>query len=224
MRWMSLDEGFAWVVEVLSHGQLDQWGKTEYSTQRRAAMPAILQEDLSEWREALRRCERPGRDIDFIIPGDLASPRHGVRDPRTGACHVTKNQADTWGRKFFTPAVTKVAEQPEFFHILGATPYALRRGGISLRLRAEDPQTVASECGTSLQMLSAHYAFAIEDLRQHGPRPVDVEWRAAREARLDSKPREEDQSADIEGGSGNGGRGRKLFLAWLSASRRARRE
>ncbi len=122
------------------------------------------------------------------------------------------------------PAVRKVAEQPEFFHILGATPYALRRGGISLRLRAEDPQTVASECGTSLQMLSAHYAFAIEDLRQHGPRPVDVEWRAAREARMDSKPREEDQGADIKGGSGNGGRGRKPFLAWLSASRRARRE
>ncbi|MGA9875373.1 MAG: hypothetical protein WBQ21_06145 [Solirubrobacteraceae bacterium] len=28
-------------------------------------------------------------------------------------------------------------------------------------------------------MLSDHYAFAIEDLRRHGPRPADVEWRAA---------------------------------------------
>ena len=37
------------------------------------------------------------------------------------------------------------------------------RGGISLRLRTEDPQTVASECGTSPRMLSEHYAFAIED-------------------------------------------------------------
>ena len=52
-----------------------------------------------------------------------------------------------------------------------------------MRLRAEDPQTVADECGTSLQMLDAHYAFAIDDLRRFGPRPFDVEWRAARAAR-----------------------------------------
>jgi hypothetical protein len=76
--------------------------------------------------------------------------------------------------------VEKVAQRPEFLPILGATPYSLRRGGISLRLHAEDPQTVASECGTSLKMLSDHYAFAIEDLRRYGPRPVNVEWRAAR--------------------------------------------
>jgi hypothetical protein len=66
--------------------------------------------------------------------------------------------------------------------ILGATPYALRRGGISLRLRTEDPQIVASECGTSLKMLSDHYSFPIEDLRHHEPRPADTEWRAARAA------------------------------------------
>lgn len=41
-------------------------------------------------------------------------------------------------------------------------------------------QVVASECGTSLKMLSDHYSFPIEDLRQQEPRPVDVEWRAAR--------------------------------------------
>jgi nickel/cobalt transporter (NiCoT) family protein len=45
--------------------------------------------------------------------------------------------------------VRAVAEHPAFARILGATPYALRRGGIWLRLRSEDPQTVASECGTS---------------------------------------------------------------------------
>ncbi len=83
---------------------------------------------------------------------------------------------------------------------------------------------MASECGTSLQMLSAHYAFAIEDLRQHGPRPVDVEWRAARAARMDSKPREEDQSAEVKGERDRGVRGRESFLAWFSARRGARRE
>jgi len=43
-------------------------------------------------------------------------------------------------------------------------------------------QTVAKECGTSLQMLDAHYAFAVDDLRRFGLRPVDIEWRAARAA------------------------------------------
>jgi hypothetical protein len=76
--------------------------------------------------------------------------------------------------------VRAVAQRPEFARILGATPYALRRGGISLRLRTEDPTIVASECDTSLKMLSDHYSFPIEDLRQQEPRPVDVEWRAAR--------------------------------------------
>jgi hypothetical protein len=60
--------------------------------------------------------------------------------------------------------VRAVAQRPEFARILGATPHALRRGGISLRLRTEDPQIVASECGTSLKMLSDHYSFPIEDL------------------------------------------------------------
>ncbi|MFI4989786.1 MAG: hypothetical protein ACHQHO_02560 [Solirubrobacterales bacterium] len=94
--------------------------------------------------------------------------------------HLGRSQIRQWGTKYFNPAVAKVAERPEFKNIAGATPYAMRRGGISLRLRAEDQQTVASECGTSLQMLDSHYAFAIDDLRRHGPRPVDVEWRQAR--------------------------------------------
>ena len=45
MRWMSLDEDFAWVIEVISHGQLDEWGKTDHSAQRRTATPGILRED-----------------------------------------------------------------------------------------------------------------------------------------------------------------------------------
>ena len=105
-----------------------------------------------------------------------------MREVETGACHLSKSQAKIWGADCFTPAVRAIAERPEFARILGATPYALRRGGISLRLRTEDPQTVASECGTSLKMLSDHYSFPIEDLRQHEPRPADIEWRAARAA------------------------------------------
>jgi len=180
LRWSSLNGEFAWVTEILSNGQLQQWGKTERSTQRRTAIPSILREDLERWREILTQSGRPARDSDFIIPGDLAHARHGVREAKTRACHLSKSQAKAWGADCFTPAVRAVAQRPEFARILGATPYALRRGGISLRLRTEDPQTVASECGTSLKMLSDHYSFAIEDLREHEPRPVDVEWRAAR--------------------------------------------
>ena len=110
--------------------------------------------------------------------------RHwGVKDPYTGACHLGLNQCKKWGGKFFNPAVAKAALRPEFASIAGATPYSLRRGGISVRLRAEDAQTVASECGTSLQMLDKHYAFAIDDLRRFGPRPFNLEWQAARTQR-----------------------------------------
>jgi integrase len=180
LRWSSLKGDFAWVLEVLSNGRLDEWGKTEHSTQRRTTIPSLLQEDLAEWRSALQAIGHPARELDFIIPGDLAGPTHGERDPRTGACHFSENQASGWGQRFFTPAVEKAALQSELFAILGATPYSLRRGGISLRLRTEDPQTVASECGTSLRTLSKHYAYVIEDLHRNGPRPADTEWRAAR--------------------------------------------
>jgi hypothetical protein len=42
---VALDGEFAWVLEVLSGGQLEEWGKTEHSTKRRTAMPSLLQED-----------------------------------------------------------------------------------------------------------------------------------------------------------------------------------
>jgi integrase len=220
LRWASLAGEFAWVMEVLSCGQLTEWGKTEHSTQRRTALPGVLREDLVEWRAALRHAGHPARELDFIIPGDLSGPGHGALDYRTGACHFSENQARSWGARFFTPAVEKVAQRPEFFPILGATPYSLRRGGISLRLRAEDPQTVASECGTSLKMLSDHYAFAIEDLRRHGPRPADVEWRAARSAQANRRSGEQTLLVAAEHG---GMQHRRNLFAWFSEHRRASR-
>lgn len=175
----------------------------------------------AQWRAALQAIGYPTRAYDFIIPGDLGGARYGVSDPRTGARHFSKNQAHSWGARFFTPTVNKVAEHHEFFAILGATPYALRRGGISLRLRAEDPQTVASECGTSLKTLSDHYAFAIEDLRENGPRPVEVEWRAARVAQAERRSREEALRDVAERGGANGQR--RSLLAWFSSRRRTSR-
>lgn len=219
LRWASLVDEFAWVLEVLSCGRLDQWGKTEHSTQRRTAIPGLLREDLSWWRTALGRAGHRVSEVDFIIPGNLARTGHGVREARTGACHFSESQARAWGARFFTPAVKRVAERPEFFGVLGATPYSLRRGGISLRLRAEDPQTVASECGTSLRMLSDHYAYAIEDLRRNGPRPADVEWRAARAAQAAHDAHEDTPAAVAQ----DGARSRGTVLGWFAARRQRAR-
>jgi hypothetical protein len=129
----------------------------------------------------------------------------------------SENQARAWGQRFFTPAVEKAAQHPEFFAILGATPYSLRRGGISLRLRAEDPQTVASECGTSLRTLSNHYAYAIEDLRRNGPRPADTERRAAR---AEQTERQALRNALV---IGNSAHPRGKIRNWLDAHRRRTR-
>lgn len=113
------------------------------------------------------------------------------------------------GQEILRAAVERVAQSAEFSAIRNATPYALRRGGISLRLRAEDPQTVASECGTSLKMLSDHYAYAIADLRHHGPRPADAEWREARNG----------QTLTVPIAAVPAPRHRHLFLDWFSTRR-----
>jgi hypothetical protein len=206
---VSLIDEFAWVLEVLSCGELSDWGKTEHSTHRRIAIPGILQEDLAEWRACLLQAGHPASEHDFIIPGDLAGAQHGIRDPSTGACHLTEGQAHSWSRRFFAPAVEQVAQRTEFSAIRNAIPYALRRGGISLRLRAEDPQTVASECGTSLKMLSDHYAYVIADLRHHGPRPAGVEWREARSV----------QTLTVPIAAVPAPRRRHLLLDWFSTRR-----
>jgi integrase len=216
LRWRSIVDEYMWVQEMLSHGILDEWGKTEDSVQRRTLMPAILLEDLAHWRTVLQAWGHPARAVDFIIPGDLAGARYGIREPHTDACHLTANQAKAWGSKSFTPAVKHVATRSEFMHVLGATPYSLRRGGISLRLRAEDPQTVASECGTSLKMLSSHYAYAIQDLRRNGPRSADVEWREARATQA-----AQTVASDEPKPEGGDWPNRRRLLAWLSTRRRA---
>lgn len=118
-----------------------------------------------------------------------------------------------------SPTATAPTHQPELKDILGATPYSMRRGGISLRrVRIEDPQTVARECGTSLQMLNIHYAFALEDLRHQPPRPADIEWRAARAALLEAGANK--QASPAEAGHNRAPR-RSKVRAWLSRRRRS---
>lgn len=183
LRWSSLGTDRARIVEVLSWNQLDEWAKTEQATGRAAKVPSLLREDLAWWLERLQDAGYPTRSVDFVIPGDLTGKAFGIRDKRNGACHMTSNQAKKWGPRYLAPAVSTVAQSHhEHASLRGATPYALRRGGISLRLRSEDAQSVAEQCGTSLEMLSQHYSYEIDDFGSRECRSVDEQWRAARDA------------------------------------------
>ncbi len=106
---------------------------------------------------------------------------------------MTGSQAHKWAGKYFAPAVRRVAEEwaDEHGDIIGATPYSLRRGMISLRIRAgEDRQAIAKQCGTSVEMLERSYSFAIEDLEDEGPMPVEEERLRARQLALLGKHRQ----------------------------------
>jgi integrase len=138
------------VGEVLSYRALDA-GKTERAIcpSRRPPIDALLADDLTAWTTGLAAREYRTAADDFLLRGDPAG--HGAPDG-----HMTGNQAHKWPGKYFTPAVRKIAEQwpDEHRDIVGATPYSLRRGMISLRIRAgEDRQAIAKHCGTSVEML-----------------------------------------------------------------------
>jgi integrase len=167
----------ATVREVLSYGALDA-GKTEGATSRarRPPIDPILGEDVAAWKAALAAQAYPCAPHDFLLRGDLGG--HGAPDG-----HMTGSQAHTWPGKYFAPAVLQVAKQwpEEHGDIIGATPYSLRRGMMSLRIRAgEDRQMIAKQCGTSVEMLERNYSFAIEDLEDEGPRPAAEERARAR--------------------------------------------
>lgn len=181
LRWENVEGNLMHFVEVIACGRLDE-GKTEGSTPRTCLMPACLVEDLARWRSLLEKAGRDVRPCDFIIAGDLASSRHGLRESEGDGCHFTECQAQKWGQKYFRPAVKTVAATVEgMANISRAVPYSLRRGGMTARVRSEDAQMVVGECGTSLDMLNRHYSFALAEYRGKGPQPFDEIWREARE-------------------------------------------
>jgi hypothetical protein len=156
------------------------------STERRCDTPGLVWADVLQWRALLRAHGFPALDHDFVIP-NLARQDYGVLDECTGAVHLSVNQCKKWGPKHFKPAVERATRREGLEAIAGATPYALRRGGISARLRSVDAQTVKSQCGTSLRMLDKHYSFDIDDLRRYGPVPLNDVWSDARQE-LESNP------------------------------------
>jgi integrase len=109
LRWGNLGSDFIDIIEVLSWGEIDE-GKTAGSTPRRSNIPSLLVEDLATWKATLSRVGYRTEDNDFIIAGNLAGEQYGKRDPRTGGCHFTKNQATGWGSKYLRVAVNEVAK------------------------------------------------------------------------------------------------------------------
>jgi hypothetical protein len=47
-------------------------------------------------------------------------------------------------------------------------------------VRVENAQSVADQCGTSLEMLSQHYSYEIDDFSRGRPESLDSQWRRAR--------------------------------------------
>lgn len=181
IRWRNVGKTILELEQVISWGVADS-GKTYHSTPRSIMIPRPLAEDLVVWRSALELAGFPTRPTDYVIPGDLGGRIYGVREPATGACHFSRNQAKKWGEKFFAPAVEEVAKSvPALAFIGDATPYSLRRGGLTARLATDDPQVVAYEAGTSLQMLDKHYSHAIRSRGLAEQRPLAIAWEEARE-------------------------------------------
>jgi hypothetical protein len=128
---------------------------------------------------------------------------------------MSSNQAQKWGPRYMKPAVDAVANAyTEFAKVTGATPYSLRRGGISARLRGENAQSVAAQCGTSLEMLSQHYSYEIDNFGHVGAQLLDRQWRKARatviakftDAHAESKqPRRANHNPRVGGSSPSSG-------------------
>ncbi len=221
LRWSSLQGEFAWVLEVPSNGRLDEWGKTAHSTQRRTAVPTILQEDLTMWRQTLSAAGHPTRALDFIIPGDLAGREHGTPDPRSGACRFSESQARAWDQRFFTPAVEKAAEQPEMFAIsrrdplLAAPrrhlPAPTRRGSTNRRQRAAPacgcsptttptrPRTSAAMAHVQLTQSGAPHAPNSNPRRARDPIPRRRSQQWCPPSRQDSRVARGPQARSVDG-------------------------
>jgi integrase len=165
LRWEDVTPRTTSFIEVVSYGALDA-GKTSHS-RRSMPTPALLREVLDVWRETLTAAGRPPAPTDFIFGG---------RHPEG---HFTADQARLWPRYFFTPVCKGLAGKPlskqadqerysdpdiGFAYLARATQYSLRRGHMSLRLRAgEDSVAIAKQCGTSVEMLYRHYADSIAE-------------------------------------------------------------
>jgi integrase len=167
LRWEDIGPRMTTFVEVISYGALDQ-GKTSGS-HRSVPTPKLLREVLDDYREALTAAGRAPAPDDFIFAG--------VHEDG----HFSTAQAKSWPSRYFIPVAEALAKKPEagLSYLTNATQYGLRRGHMSVRLRAgEDSVVIAKQCGTSVQMLHRHYA---DDIAEAGidSRPLEDQLREA---------------------------------------------
>ncbi len=151
---------------------------------RRPLIDALLADDLAAWKAALAAAGYPTASDDCLLRGDFGG--HGVPDG-----HDWKSGAQVAGQILDSgrsQGRRRVAGRAQRHH--RATPYSLRRGIISLRIRAgEDRQAIAKQCCTSVDMMARNYSFAIEDFEYEGPKPAVEERLRARRLALAGRRR-----------------------------------
>ena len=167
-RWLDYDLEGATVQHVEACSRWTCTAERTSGSTRLAPLPPTIGLVLPEWRRRLVAAGCPTGGSDFVLPGVAADG------------HLTHSQSKNIGRRFKLAAALVADEHPHLADIRGATLYALRRGAISLRLRAGDDEgTVADDCGTSVAMLRAHYRFALDAFKADGPVDADSERQAA---------------------------------------------
>jgi len=130
----------------------------------------------------------PGRDVPLVpeLAAELRRIARVYRDAgqaletgdfwiaaRDGAIW-SEHQAHAWREREFRPVARQVAfDYPQFGALADATPYLSRHTFVSCCLQAGiSLATIASWCGTSIQMISRTYGRIIR--RHEGAAPVDL--------------------------------------------------
>jgi len=94
----------------------------------------------------------------------------------------TEHQARNWREREFRPVVRQVATDfPQFSDLAKTTPYAARHTFISCCLQAGiSLASIASWCGTSIQMISQTYGRIISRHEESGAIPLDHQFGSAK--------------------------------------------
>jgi integrase len=129
-----------------------------------------LADELKRVERAYRAAGQPLRPTDFWISA------------RQDAGMWTEHQARNWREREFRPVVRQVAADfPQFADLRGATPYAARHTFMSCCLQAGvSLATVASWCGTSIQMISETYGRMIRCYEGASPVALDDQFQAGK--------------------------------------------
>jgi integrase len=95
---------------------------------------------------------------------------------------LTEHQASNWRERDFRPVARQIAlEFPQFAGLRNVTPYAARHTFMSCCLQAGiSLATIASWCGTSIQMISQTYGRVISRYEGASPVTLDEQFRTGR--------------------------------------------